>query len=95
MNNTVLAYLSRTEQRFGNKTAIIDRERTLTFTELDRAAKRLAGVIGKRTGTIRQPIAVLIPKGMESIVAFLGILFSGNFYVPLDENMPQSAAQSQ
>ena len=94
MNNTVLAYLSRTEQRFGNKTAIIDRERTLTFTELDRAAKRLAGVIGKRTGTIRQPIAVLIPKGMESIVAFLGILFSGNFYVPLDENMPQSRLES-
>lgn len=88
MKNTVLTYLKRTEQRAGNKTAIIDRERTLTFTELDRAAKRLACVIGERTREFRQPIAVLIPKGLESIVAFLGILYSGNFYAPLDENMP-------
>jgi amino acid adenylation domain-containing protein len=34
------------------------------------------------------PIAVFLPKGINAISAFIGILYSGNYYVPLDVSSP-------
>lgn len=35
-----------------------------------------------------QQIAVFLPKSYRNIVSFMGILYSGNTYVPIDYNMP-------
>lgn len=94
MRNSVLAFLSQTVKQHGNKAAIVDRERTISFQELDSAARRLATVLSGKVPDVRRPIAVLTPKGMDSIISFLAILFSGNFYAPLDENMPPARLTS-
>lgn len=88
MKNTVLAFLAETLQDYPEKTAIVDGEKHLSFRELDMAAKRLGCQIIRRSQAIRQPVAVLLPKSAESIVAFIGILYTANFYVPLDESLP-------
>lgn len=36
----------------------------------------------------RKPIAIYLPKGLESIIAFLATLYSGSFYTPIDLNQP-------
>lgn len=90
MKNTALSFLLDTVQQYANKTAVIDGERRLTFQELDAVSKRLGSVIGHRIRSIKQPIAVFLPKGADSIVAFMAILYSGNFYVPLDESLPSA-----
>ena len=88
MKNTVLSFLTDTVKQYAHKEAVVDGERRLTFRELDLAARRLGSVIVRLNGTARQPVAVFVPKSADSIVAFLGILYSGNFYVPLDESLP-------
>lgn len=83
-----MTFLADTVEFHGNKTAIIDGVKRLSFQELDTAAKRLGTIIHNHYQIKKQPIAVFLPKSAESIVAFMGILYSGNFYVPLDENLP-------
>ena len=88
MKNTVLTFLADRLKCHADKTAIVDGEKRISFQEMDIAAKRLGCQITKRSHSVRQPVAVLLPKSAESIVAFIGILYSGNFYVPLDESLP-------
>jgi len=42
-----------------------------------------------KENTINQPVLVYLPKSLEAIVSFAGILLSGNFYVPIDIKSPQ------
>ena len=69
-------------------TALGDRERTLSYAQLDSEANRLAhylGDLGIRRGDL---VAVCMPRTSELIVAELAILKAGAAYVPLDPEFP-------
>lgn len=95
MRNTVLAFLERTVQEHGSKEAVRDGDSVLTFAELRAAAGRLAFLIRREAPSARQqPVAVFLPKSADSIIAFMGILYSGNFYVPMDESLPAARVRT-
>src|SRR3954468_12775656 len=71
-----------------DKAAISEQGRSCTFGDLERFAKNCAALIVKRTGALRQPVPVFLPKGTANIVADLGILYSGNGYANLDVKSP-------
>lgn len=91
--NTVIRYFQATVQKYGEKIAVIDDGRQLTFSELGKSMKNTACHIHNRINNYNQPGAVFLPKGIDSIIAFGGILYSSNFYVPLDVKSPQSRIQ--
>lgn len=86
MSQSCIFYLENTAARFPEKTAIIDKEKSYTFAELREKARALAQAIP--TALKNRPIAVHLDKGVDSIVAFAAVLYSGNFYVPLDSASP-------
>lgn len=91
MKKNVIEYLKDSVQKYPDKIALIDESRKITFKELDNEARQIAGVIIEKCGGIRnQPIVVYMEKSIECIVAFLGVVYSGNFYSPLDWKMPSS-----
>ena len=71
-----------------NKVAILDHGREYTFGEIERFAKNCAALILKRTSTHNKPIPVMLPKSAQTIIADLGILYSGNCYANLDIKSP-------
>jgi D-alanine--poly(phosphoribitol) ligase subunit 1 len=71
-----------------DKIAIKDPCREYTFEEVERFAKNCAALIHARTATIKKPIPVFLPKSAQSIIADLGILYSGNGYANLDVKSP-------
>ena len=71
-----------------DKVAVKDTTAEYTFTQLERCAKNLAALIVQRGDFIRRPIPVFLPKSMGSIVANVGILYSGNAYANLDIKSP-------
>ena len=89
MNINVLEYLEKSADLYSGKSALVDDAGRVTYGELRAQAQamgsHLAKVSGGRTG---QPIAVSIDRNVGSLVAFLGVVYSGNFYVPLDLQMP-------
>lgn len=88
MARVVTDYLDQTAQIYPAKTAFIDENRGITFSELQNEAWHIAeNLINARL--FKQPVLVYLDKSVEVIVAFSGITYSGNFYIPLDTHMPE------
>ena len=84
----VLELLENSAAKYPARMALRDEKHQITYEELERQAKAVGCYIHKNLGRTGSPIAVCIDRNIESIILFLGIVYSGNFYVPLDINLP-------
>lgn len=85
----VIKYLEYSAKHRPNHIAICNENMKLTFQELETEAKKIATRIIEINGEItNKPIAVFTDKTPTSLVAFMGIVFSGNYYVPIDVSLP-------
>ena len=92
---TVLDYLEKTARAFPDKAAIVDEHGSFSFACLRDNALSVAGCIAKKLDNqARLPILVFMPKGKECVAAFMGIVYSGNIYTPLDIRFPFPKIQS-
>ena len=90
MIRNVLEYLERSADAFPDKMALQDEHEKLTYAEYIERAKTIATYLlghGLKSYS-NKPVAVIIDRNIRSIVAFMGIVYSGNFYVPIDNTMP-------
>ena len=86
----ILTYLEQSAQRFPEKTAIADDKNTATFSQWLTMAKSIGTLIAKDTKTVRKPVLVFVDRKIECLVGFMGVVESGNFYVPIDCKMPDN-----
>lgn len=85
----VTDYLDRTVQKYPEKIAYANEQDAMTFLQVHTSARRLAvGLI--RAHIFKQPVVVFMEKSPRCITAFLGAAYSGNFYTPIDTQMPPS-----
>lgn len=84
----LLELFEETVDRHGDKTAVIDGGRTITFKELDDRSDRLASNIHTMVRTEDRPIAVLLPKSIEAVTADIAIMKSANIFMNLDIKTP-------
>ena len=90
MVNSAANYLRKAAKHFPNKIAFQDENKSITFGELDRYACLLAyNIYQKFNGATKQAIGVYLSRKVDCIVAFMGVLYSGNYYTPLDIAMPK------
>ena len=89
MINNVTEWLDQTEKNFPDKVAFSDEYQRVTFAELRKKAIVLAGKIIE-IGIFKEPIAVIMEKSVDTLIAFLGVAYSGNFYTVIDIDMPVS-----
>jgi len=88
--NNVIEYLNYAASVYPDKMAFVDTNGGMTFSQLNISAKKIAmAIIHKTGGVVNQPIAVMMHKGKECIAAFMGIIYSGNYYSPIDTSMPE------
>lgn len=88
MKKNILEYFKHTALNFSNKVAIDDNDSVMSFSELDTVSNHIGFYLISKVNTLRKPIAVFLPKNRWSVAAFIGIVKSGNFYVPLDLTSP-------
>ena len=87
----VAEFLEDTAKRFPDKVAFSDGKVSLTFAELREQARRIASELLRR-GYFKKPVLVAMEKEPRTIAAFMGCAYSGNFYTPLDLDMPEERA---
>lgn len=83
----VLEMLEETTDKYGSKTAFADSEMRVTYAEAIDLAKKMGSALAVG-GKVRRAVAVLVPKGVKELLSFFGVVYSGNFYVPIDTEMP-------
>ncbi|MBQ7248303.1 MAG: amino acid adenylation domain-containing protein [Lachnospiraceae bacterium] len=88
MQTNVLEYLENIVDKVPDKVAYANEKDELTFRQVyDRS--RGIGSFLLREGYTREPVVVFMAKHPNSIVAFYGVIYSGCYYVPIDEEMPK------
>lgn len=89
MENSVLDWLERTVSVYPDKIAFESLEKKISFQELELQAKK----IGSRLCEFdisKTPIAVVLDKEVTTVSAFLGVVYSGRAYAPIDISLPES-----
>ena len=72
-----------------NHPAIVTPTQTYTYESLNRLANQIAHTIAAHGLTTQRRIALLFEQSTLSIAALLGVLKSGNVYIPIDPTFPQ------
>lgn len=89
MVTNILEYLDRSASLWPEKVAIADDKSALTFSQWQDYAERIGTALAHATdGAMRKPVLVFVDRKIECLVGFMGVLESGNFYVPIDCKMP-------
>jgi non-ribosomal peptide synthetase component F len=80
--------VTRQAERRPEQTAIVYRQESLSYGDLEETSNRLAHLL-KEAGCRRgDRVGILIPKTPAAIVAILGVLKADCVYVPLDTSSP-------
>jgi len=88
--NNVLEYLETTLERMDDIGKIAftgSKGETLSFNELS-GYSRTCGSYLINQSIKKKPVAVFMQKNPMMIAAFFGVVYSGNYYIPLDSEMP-------
>ena len=86
----VLEYLEEAAKKYPQKIAFSDSSGQISYNELLIQTKTIGSyLIEQFNGTVNQGVVVFVDRSIKSLIMFLGILYSGNYYVPIDEKLPQ------
>ncbi|HHU74884.1 MAG TPA: amino acid adenylation domain-containing protein [Clostridiales bacterium] len=88
MQRNVLEYLESTVLKIPQKIAYANENIGVTFQEVYKNARAI-GTFLWDAGHYKEPIVVFMSKHPRTIITFYGVIYSGNYYVPLDEEMPK------
>ena len=85
---TLLALIDAQVARTPQRIAVESEGRTLSYAELDRRALAVARALLARGVGVGELVGICMPRGVEMLVALLGVMKSGAAYVPLDPAFP-------
>ncbi|MEU7804620.1 amino acid adenylation domain-containing protein [Micromonospora arborensis] len=87
-HDRILDVVADAVRQYGNRVAVRDAHRCLTYEELDRESTRVAA--GLRSSGVQPEagVAIYLPRGTDVFVVMLGILKAGAAYVPIDTRYP-------
>lgn len=88
MQTNVLEYLEHTVTRVPDKVAYANEKMGITFQDVYHEARAIGTFLNKQN-IYKEPVVVFMNKHPKAITAFFGVLYGGNFYVPIDEEMPR------
>ena len=88
MQRNVLEYLEQTVNRLPDKVAYANETYGITFGEVYQQSRAIGSFLNQQ-GIYKEPIVVFMEKNPKTIVTFYGVIYGGNYYVPIDEEMPR------
>lgn len=83
----VLEWLESSAALYPEKVVYSEDAREMKFREVLNFSRRIGTVLSAVTGTA--PIAVISGRTIDTIAAYLGIVYSGHAYAPIDGKLPR------
>src|SRR3990172_11173363 len=81
--------LSESAQKYPDKKAVIYKNESITYQELEQTSNKLAHALIE-TGVSRgDRVGIYMTKSISSIVSIFGILKAGGIYVPIAPDAPE------
>ena len=89
-HKTIVDLFAEQVERTPAHIAIEFQNESLTYRELDHRANQLANWLRAREIKPGVPVGIYLEHSLETIIALLGVLKAGGFYVPFDTAHPRS-----
>lgn len=83
----VLEYLEMHSNNNKNKSRFEDKDNVMDYRSMTLYAKKIGSVLSQN-GSARRPVAIYLDKSVDELACFFGVIYSGNFYVPIDSELP-------
>jgi amino acid adenylation domain-containing protein len=81
-------YLQDSAVRVPDKPAVVDKDRSLTYAELNERANQVAHLLRSLGVSEGDRVGIYVRKSLEAVVGIYGVLKAGAAYVPLDPSAP-------
>jgi D-alanine--poly(phosphoribitol) ligase subunit 1 len=88
MQRNVMEYLEQIVDKVPDKIAYANEEMGYTFRQVYDYSRAIGTCLSKK-GHYKEPVVVFMGKHPREILAFYGVIYSGNYYVPIDDEMPR------
>lgn len=85
----ILEYIENSAMDHPKKIVFQDEKNSTTYEELENKSKSIGYAIANKIKQRNKPIVVMMDKSVECLIAFFGVVYSGNFYVCIDPNMAE------
>lgn len=92
MIRSVCDFLTASAQKFPDKVAFVEGQRSITYKQFQNSTKALASRI-LEFPMKKEPVLIILPKGINALIAMFGVARSGNFYSIIDEKMPRERVE--
>lgn len=89
MQTNVLDYLITAAGKAPDKMAYSNGKEELTFGEVYDQS-RSVGTFLHKSGAYKEPVIIFMEKHPKTIAAFYGVIFAGDYYIPIDVEMPEN-----
>ncbi len=89
INDTLHQMIERQALKTPNEIAIRDSNKAISYSELDSLSSKLASILIAELEEKQEIIPVLMEKSVDQMIAFTGIMKSGNAYLPIDITLPE------
>lgn len=90
MRTNILSYLEESASKYPNKVALTDDKNSVTFSQWLAMAKSIGTAIAEANCELRKPVLVFVDRKIDCLIGFMAVVESGNFYVPIDNKMPDN-----
>ncbi len=87
MQRNVLEYLEQIMDQVPDKIAYANEKMGYSFRQVYDYSRAIGTYLAEKN-LCKEPVVVFMGKHPAEIVAFYGVIYSGNYYVPIDEEMP-------
>ena len=88
MKINVLSYLEASAARVPDRVCWADAASALTYREAWTAVCEMGAALSERLSAVNAPVCVLLRHDVTDLLAFFSVVYSGNFYVPIDPALP-------
>lgn len=86
----VLSLLNECSHKYSDKISLSYKDDTISFKRLNIIASKLGSLIKGNN----KPIGVLVDRSINPILYFFSVLYSGNYYVPIDVDIKEDKLKS-
>ncbi len=89
MRKNVLSMLEEAADAVPQKIVYEDDRQSVSYEAFRGAARSVGSALcGRLDGQRHRPVAILVDRSVTPLIGFFGIVYSGNFYVPIDKRVP-------
>lgn len=85
----VIDFLEKSVEINKEKIAIIEEDKKITYGNLESYSKKVGSYFTDKD-VFNSPIIIFMDKGIDTLIAFFGSVYSGNFYTLVNPELPQN-----